>query len=735
MSRAAGRWSALAKAAAVLPWIAPAAALGVVAALSGAPAVERLRDLVFDEYQAFSPRPWSPDLPVRVIDIDEESLARLGQWPWPRDRIAALTRRLAEKGAAAIAFDVLFAEPDRASPERIVAGLPDLPQTRALAEALSAAPGHDAVFAQALGESPSVLALALTQQARAAPPEVKTGFATAGDDPRRFLPAFAGATQPLPALAAAAKGLGAINFLPDRDLVLRKVPAVFTMAQGGDGAPLVPALAIEALRVAQGASTIIVKSSNASGEEAFGAATGVVALRIGEIELPTDRDGAVRVRYAGEQPGRRIPAWRALADEAPASEIEGRILFVGASAAALADLRSTPLQGAAAGVDVHAELVEHALSGARLARPDYAPGVEAFLVILVTLATGLLAARAPPTASALGGAALAAATLGGSYALFARADLLVDAVVPSLAGLGAWAATTVGVYRRAERERRRVRAAFRRYLSPVMVDRLAEDASGLRLGGETRNVTVLFSDARDFTARSETLDAAGVVAFLNRLHTPATACVLAEGGTIDKYIGDGLMAFWNAPLETPDHPTAACRAALAILAAVAEVDRAMAAEAAVSGRPHLPLRVGVGLNTGEVFVGNMGSAQRFDYSIVGDAVNVAARLETATKAFGAPILTTEATMRAARGLRFVPLGGAALKGKAQEEPVFALHGEARAGDGFEEFLAAHERVLEARDQVGFDAALAAARAFPPAASYAAFYAWRRAALAPVSPGS
>ena len=732
MSRAAGRWGALAKAAAILPWIAPAAALGVVAALSGAPAVERLRDLVFDEYQAFSPRPWSPDLPVRVIDIDEESLARLGQWPWPRDRLAALARRLTEAGAAAIAFDVLFAEADRASPERIVADLPDLPETRALAGALAATPGHDAAFALALGEAPSVLAMAMTHDPGAAPPAAKSGFATAGDDPRRFLAAFAGATQPLPVLATAAKGLGAINFLPDRDLVLRKVPTVFALQRGGDEAPLVPALAIEALRVAQGASTIIVKSSNASGEEAFGAATGVVALRIGAIELPTDRDGAVRVRYAGEQPGRRIPAWRALAGEVPASEIEGRILFVGASAAALADLRSTPLQGAAAGVDVHAELVEHALSGARLARPDYAPGVEAFLVLLLTLATGLLATRAPPTASALGGAALAAATLSGSYALFARADLLIDAVVPSLAGVGAWAATTVGVYRRAERERRRVRAAFRRYLSPVMVDRLADDASGLRLGGETRNVTILFSDVRDFTARSETLDAAGVVAFLNRLHTPTTACVLAEGGTIDKYLGDGLMAFWNAPLETPDHPTAACRAALALVAAVADLDRAMAAEAAAAGRRHQAVRIGVGLNTGEAFVGNMGSAQRFDYSIVGDAVNVAARLESATKAFGVPILATAATRAAARGLRFAPLGGAALKGKAEEEPVFALHGPAREDDRFDDFLAAHQQVLEATDPAGFDAALAAVRIFPQAAAYAAFYASRRVRLSPGS---
>ncbi|MBL8591026.1 MAG: adenylate/guanylate cyclase domain-containing protein, partial [Methylobacteriaceae bacterium] len=662
-------------------------------------------------------------------DIDDESLARLGQWPWPRDRLASLTAALRTRGAATIAYDVIFSEPDRASPDRVLDALPDLPEKRALALALTNMVGHDEAFANEVGAAPTVLALALTRVAGAPAPPVKTGFATAGDDPVRFVTAFPGLAAPIGPLAAAAPGLGAVNFLPDRDLVLRRAPLLLGLAEPGGRTRLLPSLALEALRVAQGASTIVVKASNASGEQALGGAqTGVVAVKVGDVEIATEWDGAVRVRYAGSQPGRRIPAWRVLDGSAAASEIEGRIVFIGASAAALVDLRSTPLEGAIAGVDVHAEIVEHALSGSRLARPDYAPGLEAFLAVLSAAAAGWLARRLPPAAAALVGGAAALVIFAASFAAFRFLDLLIDAAVPAAGALLAYGLTTVAVYRRAESERRSVREAFGRYLSPVMVARLADDPSGLRLGGETRVVTALFADARAFTARAETLDARGVVDFLNRLHTPLTAAVLAEGGTVDKYIGDGLMAFWNAPIETADHAARACRAALAMQRAVARLDAAMQAEAEAAGRRHVPVRIGVGVNTGEAFVGNMGSAQRFDYSIVGDMVNVAARLESATKELGAPILVAEATRAAAGDLRFLPMPPVEVKGKAAQLRIYALHGEAAAGDGFEALAAAHARALAAATAGERESALAALRTMPAARPYAALYARLEAGL-------
>ena len=735
MKRPPARRGALGRFAAFLLWSLPAAA-GAGLALGDAPTVERVRDLVFDQYQALSPRPWSPDLPVRVVDIDEESLARLGQWPWPRDKLASLTAALRTRGAAAIAYDVIFSEPDRSSPDRILDALPTRPQTEALARARTSVVSHDASFANELAAAPVVLAVALTNRApdarEAPPPAMKAAFAVAGDDPRRFVAGFAGVSTPLPLLAASAPGLGAINFIPDRDLVLRSAPLLLARRDSSaEGAALVPSLALEALRVAQGATTIIVKSSNASGEKAFGgAATGVVAVKVGDVEIATGKDGSARIRYAGSQAARHIPAWRVITGAVEPAEIDGRIVFVGASAAALVDLRSTPLEGAVAGVDVHAELVEHAMSGARLARPDYAPGLEAFLAVLAAAAAGFMARRLAAAPAALVAAAMVAAAFAASFAAFRWADVLIDAVAPSLTTVAAYGWTTIAVYRGAERERRSVRDAFGRYLSPVMVQRLADDPASLRLGGETRVVTALFSDARGFTARSETLDAQGVVEFLNRLHTPTTAAVLAEGGTIDKYIGDGLMAFWNAPLATPDHAVAACRAALAMQRAVAGLDAAMRAEAAAAGRPHRPVRIGVGVNTGEAFVGNMGSTQRFDYSIVGDMVNVASRLESATKELGVDILVSQATREAADGaMRCLDAGMIDLKGKSEAVPAFVLLGPAEAGDGFAALESAPAAAMAAGDLASFDAARAALRTIPGADRLETVYARRRAALA------
>jgi adenylate cyclase len=286
-------------------------------------------------------------------------------------------------------------------------------------------------------------------------------------------------------------------------------------------------------------------------------------------------------------------------------------------------------------------------------------------------------------------------------------------------------AGTLVAYRRSERERRQVRSAFQRYVAPAVVERIAADPSRLRLGGETRETTVLFSDVRDFTSRAEKLDAEGVVRLLNALHTPLTAAVLAQGGTVDKYMGDGLMAFWNAPLDAPDHAERACAAALAMQEAVAALDARMEMEAQASGREHQPLRIGIGLKTGLAFVGNMGSEQRFDYSMVGDTVNIAARLEAATKTLRAPILVSAETARQAPGFLFTPMGEVALKGKSLKEDVFALHARKTSQDyDFEDFLRLHNEALSAVLQGRLDARerIREACGHPQGARYEAFYA-------------
>ena len=688
----------------IIAAMVPALLLALVALRNATP-VAAFRDLVFDTYLRAKPRPYRPDLPVRVIDIDDESLKRHGQWPWPRPVLAHLTTRLQEAGAAAIAFDILMAEPDRYAPEQLAARLPPSPERDAL-EAIARKTGNtnDAIFAQSIAGESVVIALAGTNSSTNKSP-AKHGFAFAGDPPHDFLPRMSGAVLPLPAFSDAAAGVAALNFFPDRDLVVRRVPTLMTIG----GAP-VPGLALEALRIAQRASTFVVKSSNASGELAFGAKTGLISIKVGALEIATESDGALRVYYAGTQPQRRVPAWRILAGNDHDDALRGAILFVGSSAAGM-DIRATPLDGALPGVDVHAEMAEHILSGAQLVRPDYARGLEAFIIIAAGMAAAVLVLTLPAASGALVATLLTAAIGLASWFSFTHAGLLFDPVLPSVSLLAGFGAATVIAYRRTERDRARIRDAFGRYVSPAVIETLAADPSRLKLGGENRDVTVLFTDIRNFTARAEKLPAEQVVQFLNAVHTPLTEAVMKRNGTIDKYIGDGMMAFWNAPLDDADHVRNALRAALDMVAMIPQIDAALRIDEIKE-----PLRVGIGIHTGTACVGNLGSNVRFDYSIVGDTVNSAARLEPLSKTYGVAIVVADAIVQAVPEFAYVPLDAIQLRGRESAMGIFALLGDetvARHPD-FRNFLEAHNAMRAAlADNNHADESLLRARACGP----------------------
>lgn len=707
--------------------------VGVLAILSPVAFFDRVRDLVFDEYQVFSPRAWSPDEPVRIIAIDDDALAAVGQWPWPRDKLAELLRDISELGPAAIGMDIVFSEEDRLATPAILRRLPPGPERDRVEKDFAERGALDTkAFAEAIAAAPVVLSETFTNNSGAVePPEPKINFVILGDSPVDLPPRFGRALQPLPNLSRAAKGLGGINFIPDRDMVVRRAPMVFAVGPPGKRA-LQPSFAQELLRVAQidpadhthPSPSPIVKSTGAQNESGGGGRGAIMSIRVGAAEIATEADGQARLRFSGHQAGRFLPASRILARQVPRGEIEGRIALIGVTAASANDLRSTPIDGAVPGVEIHAETIEHVLSGERLARPDYAAAAEALAALVGGLLVALIARRLRPALS--GAAILCLLALAGcvSWWLFSWRSTLIDPLFPSATWLATWSSVTVAAFRRAENERRFVRAAFSRYLAPAVVERLAANPALLRLGGEEREITVLFCDARDFTTRSENLGAEGVVRFLNSLLTPLTAAVLSRDGAIDKYLGDGLMAYWNAPVDIPNHASRACEAALAIAALIPDIDRAAREAAGAAGITHAPVVVGVGINTGRAFVGNMGSEQRFDYSMVGDPVNVAARLESATKEFGAPIIVSEETRRQASGFRFVPLGAAPLKGRHSEATVHALHGvDSDPEPGFDAFLAAHVALLAAKpESPEFADALARLREFPQAARYEIFYA-------------
>lgn len=655
--------------------------------------IARLRDAVFDSYLRQAPRVADPRLPVRVVAIDEPSLAALGQWPWPRRQFADLVDRLAQAGAKAIVVDLVMPEPDRMSPDAIARALASnagggATETAELLDALRRFPSGDMALGRAIAAASVVVGFAAEDSAIAAPEAARTGFAVAGDDPRAFVPSFRGAVSSRQEIGAGARGYGAVNWVPDGDQVLRRVPLLVVA-----GGRLLPSLSLEALRLALGETSVFVKSSGSSGGAAFGQRTGVEFVRVGRSVLPTTPEGELWLRFASPDPRRTISAHRVLTTDFDDREVRDRIVLIGATAVGLLDLRATPLAASVPGVEVHAQAVEQMLSGEHLVRPSYATGAEiVFLVVAGALVAWLILVSGPLVAAlAVVGAVAIVVVL--SWFAFVRAGLLFDPVYPALALAALYVSGSLGTYVRTELERARVRSAFGHYVSPAVVDELARRPEKLALGGEMRDVTLLFADVRDFSKIAEGMNAGRLIGFVNELFGPLSDVILARQGTIDKYMGDGVMAFWNAPLDQPNHAEQACRAALDMVEALDELNARWTA----TGAADETVRIGIGLNTGPCAAGNVGTARRFDYSVLGDAVNVAARLEAETKTFGCSIVCGQRTMAAAPGLAFLPVDRVQLRGRSQPEQVYALLGDETLATSaaFRDLSRSHVRMLEA----------------------------------------
>ncbi len=638
--------------------------------------VRALRLIAFDYFQRVNPEPYDPNLPIRVVDIDEQSLSKIGQWPWPRTTVRDLLLELTSKGAAVVAFDIIFAEPDRTSVEAVVKQLPPR-EADAITTALAGRPSNDQLLAAALKDTPSVLSVAL-REGSTPPFPAKAGFVYGGDDPRPFLLGFNGATRNLLEFEDAARGIGAFNWISDRDQIVRRVALMFRLDQS-----FVPSLAAEALRVAQQTSTYVLKASNASGETAFGQSTGLNHIRIGSIEVPTDGAGGVYLKFRHFNKASYIPAWKVLAGEVTREEIEGRIILVGTSAPGLLDLRATPVDAAVPGIDIHAQVLEHLLTGTFLERPDYAVAAEEFAIIAIGIMLALVLPRVSAKASGAIGVLTIGVVLMSGWAAFRYGNTLLDPSYPALVLGCLTAGITFYTYHTAEAQRSHIRSAFGQYLAPAFVEQLAHSPEKLVLGGETREMTILFSDVRGFTGISEIYkdDPQGLTTLMNRLLTPLTNIIVDHEGTIDKYIGDAIMAFWNAPLDVPHHELNACAAALTMIDSLKVLNRDRLQEATSSGQPFLPFRIGIGINTGRCVVGNLGSDLRFNYSALGDAVNVASRLEGQTKYYGVPILIGARTAEKAKEkFAILEVDLIAVKGKTESQSIYALLGNEKMAD-------------------------------------------------------
>ena len=499
--------------------------------------LEGLRLRSFDLYQALQPRQ-SPLRPVVIVDIDEESLKGVGQWPWPRTIVADLVTRLTALGSVAIAFDMVFAEPDRASPDvaaESFRGLDD--ETRAKLRRL---PSSDQLLGQAIAGSRVVAGQAgfrLVSQDANTTSKVQTGFATLGGDPKPHLVTFPALLRNVAPIEEAAAGRGLFSIKPERDGVVRRVPIVMD----ADGV-MVPSLTLEMLRVVTGAGAILVRTDPQ---------LGIKSVAIPGLEIPTDPNGQLWVHYGMHDPARYVSAKDVLDGRVPPERVAGKLVLVGTSAVGLLDLKTTPVDPAMPGVEVHAQVLENMLTKAMLSAPSYAAVAELAVAILVSLAIIVLAPLIGAGALLALGAVVAAVIAGLSWHAYYNLHILLDVTFPLLTSFIIYLMLVFTNYLKAQAERKRIRSAFSQYLSPALVEELAQSPDKLVLGGEERVMTVLFSDVRGFTTISELYknDPQGLTTLMNRFLTPLTNAIIDRKGTIDKYIGDAIMAFWNAPLR------------------------------------------------------------------------------------------------------------------------------------------------------------------------------------------
>ena len=679
------------------PVLAGLAAMLLVALLQliHFPPLERVGLQVFDAYQRASPREWR-NPPVAVVDIDEDSLARLGQWPWPRTDLARLNRILAAAGARAIAYDIVFSEPDRTSPAAVGARL-------GMPERFAGLPDNDRVFAESMKGAHVVNGLFLLRQANGSQVE-PSGISFHGSMPDKAMSDLPGAIQPLPVLQANAAGLGSLTRASpgDPDGIIRRVPLV--QLSGGQ---LVPSLSLEAVRVWLGADNLMLQTSNGT-NETRGAPGSMVSVRVGDILVPTDDAGEMWLHYAAPGQQKVIPAWKLLSGAMTPQQVKaavgGDIVFVGTSATGLLDLVDTPLAGHQAGVLVHAEAAEQMLLGQFLQRPDWGPGLELALVILLGGGLALLLPRVGAAAGAAIGALGIAAVAAIDWFAFTRAHYLLDPTAPALAIVLVYVIQTVMVFYREEKRRAYIHRAFDRYLSPELVRQIADDPGKLELGGEEREMTVLMCDIRGFSHISESRSPQAVIEFLIGFLTPMSDILLEHKATLDKYIGDAILAFWNAPLDNPDQFRDGARAALAMLAKLDELNREMPASMGEVWPEQV--KIGIGLNSGLCCVGNMGSRQRLSYSLIGDTVNMASRLEGLTKQYGVPIIVGSALARHLADFALIEIDRVRVVGRDTPETIFALLGaEDVAGSGhFRDLAALQPEFLAAWRRAEWDTA-------------------------------
>ena len=611
--------------------------------------VKTLRYKTWDYFQQIQPRANISDRVV-VVNITESDLKKYGQWPWPRHILALLHANLTDSGAVLVNYNVLFAEPDRMGGKEY---LKSFPMTDEVREQLVAfLTDTDSVFAYAINESNNVVLMMSVKSDKDQILPITTPIIQKGEV-LPWLYEYNGIVPPLTQLTVGAKGLGVNVTSPEPDAVVRKMPVLIRV-----GEKIYPSMLLENIRLVNRSKRIKVIAKQHGIDEIL------VSKKAG---IPVNHNAEMYINYADPEKYTQLSVEQVFSTE-HADKIKGRIVILGMDAAGLSVLKYTP-HGLTTDQMITAQALDTTMTGDYLYR---IPKADTYEIVFMGL-LGLLLIILIPRVSVLFSVPLLLFVLGGisyaSFSAYANKGFLVDPSFAILYIFLIWSHSTYNNFATQSRLRKQIKKQFEHYLDPGMVKKLQKDPSLLKLGGEKRDMTFLFCDIRGFTPISEKYkgNPEGLTKLINRFLTRMTDVIIANGGTIDKFMGDCIMAFWNAPIEDPDHEQHAVQAAIDMQDELLKLNVQLAAE----GLP--TIAIGIGVNTGEALVGNMGSNQRFDYSVIGDAVNLAARLESSSKTLGKTLVVGEDTVKTAKQKYYFDyIDQITVKGKTEEIKVYTV---------------------------------------------------------------
>jgi adenylate cyclase len=639
----------------------------------------------------------SPGKDVVIVAIDDDSLKAVGRWPWSREDMARLLTRMKDAGARIIALDIIFAEKEEMVAYQSIRNLCDeiarrgaSPEILKLLEAEKNRTDVDRLLAKVLSQgSPTILGFyfrGVGGKVGGVRPEQLMGSSflrTSTYNVVRLLDtrpsqvplvSAVGIERNLPEITEGAAGDGYFNMVPDPDGAVRWIP--MSIMYGGE---FFAPMAFVAISHYRDRAPMAITLSR----------WGVEEIRLGRRPIPVDRYGRGLINFLG--PPGLIPTYSAAAvlnGSLPAEALKNKIVLVGATAVGVYDLRVTPFSGTFPGVEIQATVMDNILRGNFIRTPAFALVIMLLILAALAILLGLVLPRLSAGLSFLFTILVVAGYVSINYYLFSRQRLQLELFYP----LGLIVLVFLGVtshrFLAEEEERKRIRKAFESYVAPTVVQEMLKHPEQLRLGGERREISVLFTDIRGFTTMSEKLDPEALVKLLHDFLNPMSNIIINQGGTIDKYMGDAIMALFGAPLLQPDHARLACRAALEMVAGLATLNKEWAAQ----GRP--PLKVGVGINTGPVAVGNMGSDRLFDYTAIGDNVNLGSRLEGLNKYYGTSILISQTTAEAlGNGFVLRDMDLVKVKGKAQAARIYELLAEGEPDPELGRFLELYHQAL------------------------------------------